>query len=208
MNINFKKELKPFLLSTFGIAFFALCVDLISWQFKLVTGGLTGYALILNYVTGVSVGTGLLIGNTVILLVSFLIVGKTAGIRGIYGYVILSFFIDFFKNVFGLHQIVETAFFTNLFLVVLQGSVASFFVSFVMISKYSFGSYSSIYPIISKYKKISYPLFFFAMDFLLSLLATYLYGWQKGILLLANAGAFFVTSKLILPILNKRIKFT
>ena len=88
------EEIYRLVISTIGIIILGLAINLLSWQFRLVSGGLPGYGLVVNYLTGISVGTFLLISNTIVLLVSLLVTDKTAGFRGIYGYVFLSLFID------------------------------------------------------------------------------------------------------------------
>lgn len=76
-----KRNLKSFFISILGITILGLSISLISWRYRLVTSGLPGYALIVNYSTKISVGSALLIGNTIILLLALLIAGKTAGLN-------------------------------------------------------------------------------------------------------------------------------
>src|SRR3989339_814890 len=52
----------------------------------------------------------LIIINTVVLLLNFLIVGKTAGAKGVYGYVFLSFLIDMSRKLLNLQQLASSGF--------------------------------------------------------------------------------------------------
>lgn len=207
MQIQLKKEVaKSFIISTLGITILGLSISLISWRFKLVTSGLPGYALIFNYLTHVSVGTALLIGNTVILILSFLIAGKTAGIKGIYGYMYLSLIIDLPKQLFGLSQINTPSFPLNILLYIIQGTIAAGAIGFVIQNNYSFGSYSSMLPIADKFIKVSPAVFMFILDIFLTLVTTYFFGLEKGIFLLINATAFFFSLNYTLKLLNKKFK--
>lgn len=188
-----KKEFKPFFISLIGVTILGLSLSLISWQYKLVTSGLPGYALILNYKSTISVGIALFVANTIILLIALLVVGKSTGIKGFLGYTYLSFVIDISKKIFNLNQSIIPSLPINILLYIIQGLVAACAIGFVVSNNYSFGSYSSMLPIVNKYFKIHPPVFFFIMDFLLALITAYFFGIQSGIFLLVNAGAFFIS---------------
>ena len=202
-NIN---NFKAFFFSTLGILILALCINLLSWQFKLVSGGLPGYALTLNYLSGTPVGVSLLIANTVILLLNFLIVGKTAGIKGVYGYVILSVFIELTKGLLNLQQIDLVNFIDKAILIFLQGLIAPLGISFVIVNNYSFGSYSSLIPLVNNFYKISPQLLFLFLDAILTLLITIFLGWEKGLLLLINSTVFYLSFKYSLKFYKKFFK--
>jgi len=201
-----KEFVKRFIVSTIGITVLGLSISLISWHFKLVTSGLPGYALILNYLTRFPLSTGLFIANTVILLIALILAGKSAGIKGIYGYTLLSLVIAFSKSAFSLTQVQLDSLLLNVFLYILQGSIAAFAISFVVYNKFSFGSYSSLLPITDKYWPITPPKLFFVLDFILSLITAYYFGIQTGIFLLINAGAFFLVFRFTLKCLNRATK--
>jgi uncharacterized membrane-anchored protein YitT (DUF2179 family) len=69
------KKYKDFIISTIGITGLALSIDIFSWQFKLISSGLPGYALIVNYLTGFSVGGMLFIANSIVLITAFFYCG-------------------------------------------------------------------------------------------------------------------------------------
>lgn len=204
MKSLFNKGGKSFIISTIGITILGLSISLISWKYKLVTSGLPGYALIFNYLTNISVGTALLIGNTIILLLAFLIAGKTAGIKGVYGYVYLSLIVDLPKKLFNLTQVNTPQFPYNIILYIAQGIIAASAIGFVLHNKYSFGSYSSMLPIADKFIKVSPAVFMFILDMLLALVATYFFSLQKGIFLLINASSFFFSLNYTLKFLGKK----
>ncbi len=195
-------------LSSLGIIILGLSINLLSWQFKLVSGGFPGYALVLNYLTGFPVGESLLIANTLVLIISLFVAGKTAGLKGIYGYTFLSIFIEFSKQFLHLHQIVISSLVTNIILASLQGFTASIGIALVITCGYSFGSYSSMLPIADRIRKISPPIFFFFFDSVLTLITWMFFGINKAFLLFVNAGVFFLTFKYALLIFQKYKQYT
>jgi uncharacterized membrane-anchored protein YitT (DUF2179 family) len=192
-------------MSSIGIIILGLSLNYISWQYTLVSSGLPGYALGMNFLMGFPVGTFLLIANTLILVLSFLIAGKSSGLRGVYGYVLLSVFIDWSRRVFGIHQVVLSSFITNALLIIIQGAVAPLAIALVMAHGYSFGSYSSMIPIVKKFSTISAPKFFLIMDSILAVLTFILFGYIKAILLAINAIVFFVVFRFALSGLEKSV---
>lgn len=198
-----KKEAKKLIYSTIGIMILGLSINILSWQYKLVSGGLPGYGLTINYITGFPVGMFLLMANTLILALSFLIAGKTAGLRGVYGYAFLSIFIDLSRNVLSLKQIAPVSLPTSILLITLQGIIAPIGIAIVMANGYTFGSYSSMVPVINKFLKISAPKFFFIMDFILTIITLYFFGVKMAGLLLLNAAVFFIVFKYTLSVTKK-----
>ncbi|OGK23627.1 hypothetical protein A3C25_00740 [Candidatus Roizmanbacteria bacterium RIFCSPHIGHO2_02_FULL_38_11] len=200
------KKYKSFIVSVIGITVLGLSISLISWKYRLVTSGLPGYALIINYLTNLSVGTVLLISNTFILILALLIAGKSAGIKGIFGYVYLSLVIDGSKKLLNLSQVSTPVFPKNILFYIFQGSIAACAIAFVIHNNYSFGSYSSMLPVVDKFVKISPAKFMFILDFILILITIYFFGLEKGVFLLINATAFFVSLSYTLKIINNKKK--
>jgi len=198
-----KKEIRKLIYSSLGIIILGSAINLLSWRYKLISSGLPGYALSFNYLTHFSVGQFLFISNSLILALSFLIAGKTSGLRGVYGYTLLSIFIDYPRRLFNLSQIVIASLPLNILLVILQGLIAPIGIAVVMANGYSFGSYSSMMPIVNKFSNISAPKFFLITDAILSLITFYFFGFQSALLLLLNATTFFIVFNKALPIMKR-----
>lgn len=196
------KELRDFIIATICFIPFALSINLFSWQYKLISGGFPGYALVVNYLTGVSVGTFLIIINTLVLAANFLFVGKKTGVKGVYGYIFFSVLVDFSKKVLHLTQNLHTTLSFNIFSSSMQGLIAGSLIGVIIYFGYSFGSYSSLILLVNKLWKIKPPQFFFLMDSILSVITIYFFGVEKGALLLLNAVIFFFAFKYSLQILN------
>ena len=198
-------ELHRLLMTILGLMLLGLSINLLSWQFKLVSSGMPGYGLAINYLTGISVGKFLLLANTAILLIAFVAAGKGVGVRGVFGYIFLAVFIDLSRNLLGLEQIEISSFATNTMIIGLQGLVAPIGIALVISHGYSFGSYSSMLPIVQKFRKIYPPTFFFVLDLILVFITLFFFGLERSLLLLINAVIFMVSFKYFLSLFQMNI---
>ena len=83
---------------TIGTLIMALGIELFLLPNQLSTGGFSGIATIGFYVTGIPIGTLILILNAPLFLIAFFIVGKEFFIKAIAGTVLLSVFLNAFEN--------------------------------------------------------------------------------------------------------------
>lgn len=190
-----KGRVLRFFVSVLGMILLALSINLLSWQFRLISGGMPGYALMVNYLSGISVGTVLLVVNTIVLAVSFLVVGRLVGAKAVFGYIFLSVCIDLTRSLLNLAQVELDSFMVNALLLVVQGLLAPVGISMVLASGYSFGSYSTLIPIIEKYRKVNAPLLFWSFDTILAVIVLLVFGIEKGAYLFINAIVFYFSFK-------------
>ena len=83
---------------TIGTLIMALGIELFLLPNQLSTGGFSGIATIGFYVTGIPIGTLILILNAPLFLIAFFRVGKEFFIKAIAGTVLLSVFLNAFEN--------------------------------------------------------------------------------------------------------------
>lgn len=83
---------------TIGTLIMALGIELFLLPNQLSTGGFSGIATIGFYVTGIPVGTLILILNAPLFLIAFFRVGKEFFIKAVAGTVLLSVFLNAFEN--------------------------------------------------------------------------------------------------------------
>lgn len=176
----------------------AILVNLLAWHFQLVSGGLTGYALFLNLITPFSTGT-LLLGMNLVLLIAVITIGKGPGLRGVYGFVSLSFFIDITRKLLQLQQVATPSFLTTLVLITLLSIGMGAAIWVVLANNYSVGAYSTLYMIVKKWIDVSAQNLFFLLDFVLAILTGIIFGFEKGILLVVNAVVAYYVVKTMLP---------
>ena len=97
MKDRIKREIKEYLIITFGIFLVAVGVYFFKFPSNISTGGVTGLALVLNQlIPGLTASNFVTIFNMLFLLLGFLILGKEFGIRTAYGSVVLSVFLELF----------------------------------------------------------------------------------------------------------------
>jgi uncharacterized membrane-anchored protein YitT (DUF2179 family) len=186
-----REAAKRFTLSIVGMVLLAFAINLISWQFRLVSGGMPGYALIINYLTDISVGTTLFAINTIIISFSFVLGNKSIGAKAVFGYIFLSVFIDLSRTVLNLQQTELNSFAVNSLLLVVQGLLAPIGVALVLANGYSFGGYSTLIPIIEKFRHVNAPVMFWVLDTILAVIVLFIFGVDKSIYLFINAVAFY-----------------
>ncbi|MCD6253754.1 MAG: YitT family protein [Thermotogae bacterium] len=100
MNNNGHKTLVyDYAIVTLGSLITALSLDMFLIPNKVIAGGVSGLATIVYYLTGFPVGVQMLIYNTVLFILAFLLLGVKFGIKSIYSAVVLSLLVDFFNYV-------------------------------------------------------------------------------------------------------------
>ena len=94
MNVALKTELKNWLLIVLGLLAAAVAYRMYLIPNKVVAGGFTGIGQLLNYLTGISVGTVNIILNVPLFLISMKSIGIRFGIRSLIAMFGLSLMID------------------------------------------------------------------------------------------------------------------
>ncbi|PLS83476.1 MAG: hypothetical protein CYG59_00875 [Chloroflexi bacterium] len=98
------RVLREYLLITIGVICIAIEVDLFLVPNDVITGGLTGVAIILNDLIGTPIGLVVLLLNVPLLIAGFRYLGGFVfGVRTIYATVVLSFAIDLLNPYIGLY---------------------------------------------------------------------------------------------------------
>ncbi len=185
-------ERRRFINATIGIVLLAVNLNVLSWMYKIVSGGMPGYGLALNFLFDVPVGLFLLVTNTLILVIMLIVEGKSAGIKAIYGYVLLSVAVDGIRRIVGLEQVELQNVGLQVVISVLQALTAAIPIGIVLRNGYTFGSWTSILPLIKRIipSLTIYALVFIA-DFILAIIVLMTMSWEKSLLLLLNAVIFF-----------------
>lgn len=92
---KFFEVLKAYVLITLGCLIYSLAWTQIFEPNGLVSGGITGLCVVIEYGTGFPLYISYAIFNVVLLLLAFVILGKSFGIRTIYALVVITIFFDF-----------------------------------------------------------------------------------------------------------------
>ncbi len=169
-----------------------------SWQFKLINGGMTGYALFFSYIFSFKTGVVLFTFNAINIFLSFTVGGQKIGFKAVYGFIFTGIMIELTKNLLNLQQIEINGLFQNILFVVFNGILSSIGVYLCIQNEYSTGSFSTLYLVFKKfYPKTSAPLFMSAFDILLSIMTFSMFGVVKSVFILINSIVFYMTMKLL-----------
>ena len=97
---NIATVVKEYTLLTLGVILVAFGIQYFYAPNEIAGGGLSGMALVIShYVPALSVGTIILIGNIILFVISFKLIGGDFGIKTIYASFMLSFVMDFMEKV-------------------------------------------------------------------------------------------------------------
>jgi uncharacterized membrane-anchored protein YitT (DUF2179 family) len=189
-------EKKQFLYINIGIVILVLAITFLAWKYTIVSGGMPGYALALNYLYEIPIGLFLFAVNSVVILANLLILGKSTGVKAIYGYITLSLLLEFTKSSLGIERVELDNLLAQILLIAVQGFIAPIGIALVLLNGYSFGSWTSLYPLIQRiYRKLAAPAFFLIMDLTLCIIVFLTFGLEKSALLILNAVIFYFSFK-------------
>lgn len=104
-SLMLRAELKNAVYMVVGTALVALGVVLFLAPNQVATGGTPGMAILLHYLTGWSIGSLMLAINIPLLLVGMKTLGKAFGLRTVISILLISGFVDLFKEVMQLSAV-------------------------------------------------------------------------------------------------------
>ena len=88
------KTFKEYALITVGVLIAALGISQFLAPHAIVSGGVSGIAIIINKLTGFPVGVGVLLMNIPLFISGIIFLGKSFGIKSVYGAFVFSLFLD------------------------------------------------------------------------------------------------------------------
>ena len=94
------KMIKEYLIVTLGVILVSFGLQYFYAPNDIAGGGLSGLALVINhYVPFLSTGTLVFLGNLILFVIAFLLIGSDFGAKTIYASFALSFAMDFMEKV-------------------------------------------------------------------------------------------------------------
>ena len=91
-----QKKISRYLGMTIGIAIVAIGINMFFVPNKIAAGGITGLATVLHYLSGLSVGSLMLIFNVPLFIIGIKILGAKYGLKTLYGAIALAVLVDVF----------------------------------------------------------------------------------------------------------------
>lgn len=171
--INSKTSVKRYIQFIIGCFLMALSYNLFLVPNELVSGGVSGLAIILNYLFGINNSLVILIGSIILLIASHFLLGKESTKSIVLGAILYPLFVSITANI-GVWIDIET---DQLLLLAVFGAVV-YGIGFGMLSKagFSTGGTDTLNQIISKYFKIGIGKCMLYTDGFVVLLTAFVFG--------------------------------
>ena len=176
-NNNLKSLIRDYIIITIGVILVAFGIQYFYAPNEIAGGGLSGLALVIsNFIPSLSVGTIIFLGNLILFIIAFLLVGEDFGMKTIYASFALSFVMDFMEKV--MHS---TALTNNLLLAVIIGTfiiAAGIGITFAINA--STGGTDILAKILNKYSTINLGISLLLVDLAVVVCGALTFGLDKG----------------------------
>ena len=175
---NIATVVKEYTLLTLGVILVAFGIQYFYAPNEIAGGGLSGMALVIShYVPALSVGTIILIGNIILFVISFILIGGDFGFKTIYASFMLSFVMDFMEKV--LHSYALT---NNMLLAIIAGTlIIATGLGIAFAINASTGGTDILAKILNKYTKFNIGISLLIVDLFVVVCGGLTFGLDKGI---------------------------
>lgn len=190
MNIT-KRSVKEYLYVALGTFLVCLGVYYFLAPDHLAAGGVSGFSIVLNYVTGLPISIVSLIINAILLIVGFIFLGREFGSKTILSIILFSFYMFLFETFYPYKNPISDELLVNLFGgIIIAGSG----LAIVLNQNASTGGTDIIAKILNKYCNLSLGVGFLVADAFVVTSSLITFGISKGI---AGALGWFLNSIVI-----------
>ena len=162
-----------------GLGTFILAIGLQFFFFpnKIASGGVTGLALVVNYMFGIPTGLFVAVGNLILFVLAFVVIGSQFGIKSIYATILLSVFLSFLEKFYPNYALTH-----DLILATIFGSViCALGITIIYFYEASTGGTSIVGKMINEYFHIGYGMSCFIADAIVTILAIFAFGVELGL---------------------------
>ncbi|MBC8590249.1 YitT family protein [Wansuia hejianensis] len=174
-----KFDIKSFLIINLGVIILALGLHIFLIPADLAAGGVTGIALVLNYIVPkIPVGIIMLISNVVLFILAFTIIGPGFGGYTIYTSLALSALIYIFELVIPINTPIIDDLMLNLIYGILIQGIG---MAMILNEGTSSGGTDIIAKIINKFTNLEIGKSLFLADALIALSAAFIFGLELGL---------------------------
>lgn len=176
--INKMKVIRDYIIITFGVILVSFGIQYFYAPNQIAGGGLSGMALVIShYIPQLSVGTIVFLGNLILFVIAFILIGGDFGIKTIYASFMMSVVMDFMEKV--LHSYAIT---TNMILAVLIGTVITATgLAIVFAVNASTGGTDILAKILNKYSTFNIGKSLLVVDLFVVVCGGLTFGLGKGI---------------------------
>ena len=194
---NLISTIRDYIFITIGIILVAFGIQYFYAPNEIAGGGLSGLSLVIShYVPFLSVGTLIFLGNLILFVIAFILVGGDFGMKTIYASFALSFVMDFMEKVMHSHALTG-----NLLLAVIIGTI----IIASGIGLASTGGTDILAKILNKYSTINLGISLLIVDLVVVICGALTFGLDKGFYsLLAVIMNGLVVDRVIINIEKRR----
>ena len=175
---NIISILRDYLITTLGVIIVAFGIQYFYAPNQIAGGGLSGLALVINnYVPQLTVGTIIFIGNLILFVIAFILVGGDFGLKTIYASIMLSVVMDIMEKVLHSHALT-----TNMILAVILGTITcatGLAIAFAINA--STGGTDILAKILNKYSTFNIGVSLLLVDLFVVVCGGLTFGLDKGI---------------------------
>ena len=199
---NLISTMRDYIIITIGVILVAFGIQYFYAPNEIAGGGLSGLSLVIShYIPFLSVGTLIFLGNLILFVIAFILVGGDFGMKTIYASFALSFIMDFMEKV--MHSYALTS---NLLLAVLLGTcVIAAGIGITFAINASTGGTDILAKILNKYSSINLGISLLIVDLVVVLCGALTFGLDKGFYsLLAVIMNGLVVDRVIINIEKRR----
>lgn len=175
---NIINLVKDYILITLGVILVAFGIQYFYAPNEIAGGGLSGLALVIsNYIPHLSVGTIIFLGNLILFVVAFLLVGGDFGVKTIYASFALSVVMDLMEKVFNSHALTD-----NLLVAVIVGTlIIASGLALAFALNASTGGTDILAKILNKYSKFNIGISLLCVDLFVVICGGLTFGLDKGV---------------------------
>lgn len=173
------KELKDYVVITFGVFLVAVALYFFIMPNDIAGGGVNGLAMVLNLVFPIiSVGAFMFIVNIILFIVAFIFIGKSFGARTIYSSFLLTGIILVLEKTYPVKKPFTNDILLELFFAIFIQAVG---LAIVFNKNASTGGTDIVAKILNKYFHINLGKGVLIADLVVTVLAGVTFGFQKGL---------------------------
>ena len=199
---NMISTIRDYVIITLGVILVAFGIQYFYAPNEIAGGGLSGLSLVIShYIPFLSVGTLIFLGNLILFVIAFILVGGDFGMKTIYASFALSFVMDFMEKVMHSYALTQ-----NLLLAVILGTaIIASGIGLTFAVNASTGGTDILAKILNKYSTINLGISLLIVNLFVVICGALTFGLDKGLYsLLAVVMNGLVVDRVIINIEKKR----
>lgn len=171
-----KHKIKRYLSLILGILICAVSFNLFIYPNNIVFGGVSGISIIVTKYFSINASTFIFISSFILLIVSYIFLGKEKTKGSVVGSILLPLFIRFTENI-GKVLVIDAS--DQLLLAIVGGVLYGFGAGLVFKAGFTTGGTDILNQIMNKYAKVSIGTSMLIIDGLIVLSGGFVFGWTK-----------------------------